>query len=193
MKFSREELESHRGGSIPDVLSDGVKLIFAGINPGLRSAATIASFANRGNRFFPALHLAGITDRVIDTSGGFEPRDIEYLARCGVGLTTLVNFATARASELTVDQLIAGRFALERTVERYRPRAVAVLGVTAYRTAFGEPAASIGRQVSTIAGSELWVVPSPSGLNAHYTLPELATVYARVASSAGLRLASESE
>lgn len=186
MRFTRAELESYRGAELPDILSDGVELVFAGINPGLRSAAVGASFANRGNRFYPALRLAGITDRVIDSSEGFRPDDLDHLARRKVGLTTLVNFATAKASELTDAQLIAGRARLERVAETYRPRIIALLGVTAYRVAFAEPRAVPGRQDRMLGAPTVWVVPSPSGLNAHYSLPQLATAYREAAVAAGI-------
>ncbi|MGJ4846584.1 mismatch-specific DNA-glycosylase [Leifsonia sp. Le1] len=191
MRFTRAELESYRGAELPDVLSDGVELVFAGINPGLRSAAIGASFANRGNRFYPALRLAGITDRVIDSSEGFLPDDRDHLARRKVGLTTLVNFATAKASELTDEQLIAGRGRLERVAETYRPRVIALLGVTAYRIAFAEPRAVPGRQDRMLGASTVWVVPSPSGLNAHYSLPQLATAYREAAVAAGIHVGEE--
>lgn len=186
MRFTRAELESYRGSPLPDVLSDGVELVFAGINPGLRSAAVGASFANRGNRFYPALHLAGITDRVIDSSSGFLVDDLDYLARRRVGLTTLVNYATAKASELTDEQLVAGRSRLERIAETHRPRVIALLGVTAYRVAFADPLAVPGRQDRMLGASTLWVVPSPSGLNAHYSLAQLATAYREAAVAAGI-------
>jgi len=191
VRFTRAELESYRGAELPDVLSDGVELVFAGINPGLRSAAIGASFANRGNRFYPALRLAGITDRVIDSSEGFLPDDRDHLARRKVGLTTLVNFATAKASELTDEQLIAGRGRLERVAETYRPRVIALLGVTAYRIAFAEPRAVPGRQDRMLGASTVWVVPSPSGLNAHYSLPQLATAYREAAVAAGIDVGEE--
>lgn len=187
MRFTRAELEAYRGASLPDILSDGVRLVFCGINPGLRSAAVGASFANRGNRFYPALHLAGIVDRVIDSSDGFRQADLDHLAGRRVGLTTLVNYATAKASELTAEQLVAGRSRLERVAERYRPRVIALLGVSAYRIAFEEPRAVPGRQDRTLAGSRLWVVPSPSGLNAHYSLDQLAAAYREVAIAAGVQ------
>ncbi|WP_431277959.1 mismatch-specific DNA-glycosylase [Leifsonia poae] len=187
-RFSRAELEAYRGASIPDVLSDGVELVFVGVNPGLRSAATGASFANRGNRFFPALHLAGITDHVIDTSSGFQRDDLEQLARRRVGLTTLVNFATAKASELSHDQLIDGRRLLDEKIIAFRPRVVAMLGVTAYRVAFSAPSAKPGPQHEVIGGSSIWVVPSPSGLNAHYSLAEIAAAFRDAALAAGIDL-----
>lgn len=186
MSFTRAELLSYTGASLPDLLSDGVELLFCGINPGLRSAAIGASFANRGNRFWPALHLAGITDHVIDSSSGFDPRDLADLARRRVGLTTLVNYATAKASDLTDAQLIAGRSALEQTAETYRPRVIALLGVTAYRIAFQEPRAVPGPQDRMLGASTVWVVPSPSGLNAHYSLAQLATAYREAAVVAGI-------
>jgi len=191
VRFSREELESYRGGTVPDVLSDGVDLVFAGVNPGLRSAAIGASFANKGNRFFRALHLSGITDRVIDTSHGFDTEDLAYLAHRRVGFTTLVNFATAKASELTVDQLVEGRRSLERTILHYQPSVVAMLGVTAYRTAFADPSATTGRQATRIGRSQIWVVPNPSGLNAHYSLGQLAVAYREAAIAAGIRVLPE--
>ncbi|MFF1635715.1 mismatch-specific DNA-glycosylase [Leifsonia sp. NPDC058248] len=187
MRIPRAELETYRGASVPDVLSDGVKLVFVGVNPGLRSAATQASFANRGNRFFPALHLAGITDHVIDTSSGFRPDDVDQLAKRGVGLTTLVNFATAKASELTDQQLVDGRRSFEATMAAFRPRVAAMLGVTAYRIAFSSPTATTGRQEIAIGETRLWVVPNPSGLNAHYSLADLAAAYREVAIAAGIQ------
>jgi TDG/mug DNA glycosylase family protein len=188
VSFTRAELLSYTGASLPDVLSDGVELLFCGINPGLRSAAIGASFANRGNRFWSALHLAGITDRMIDSSAGFDLRDLAELAYRRVGLTTLVNYATAKASELTDAQLIAGRSALERTAETYRPRVIALLGVTAYRIAFEEPRAVPGRQQQSLGASTVWVVPSPSGLNAHYSLAQLAAAYREAAVAAGIEV-----
>jgi double-stranded uracil-DNA glycosylase len=188
VKFSRAELEAFRGATIPDVLGPDVRLLIVGINPGLRSAAVGASFANRGNRFWAALHRAGITDHVVDTSEGFAQADLDLLAERHLGMTTLVRRATARADELTAAELVAGRADLANRVAGIRPRVVAMLGITAYRVAFERPKALIGLQPDRIAGVPLWVVPNPSGLNAHATVDGLAVAYREVAAVAGIPL-----
>jgi TDG/mug DNA glycosylase family protein len=137
-------------------------VLFVGINPGLYSAATGCHFARPGNRFWPALAAAGFTPARLHPSQQLE------LLGCGVGITNFVDRPTATAAELTDDEIRAGRPALERKVRRYRPRAVAVVGIGAYRIAFDRPRAVIGRQPETIAGALLWVLPNTSGLNAHY-------------------------
>ncbi len=145
-----------------------------------------AHFAPRGNRFWPALHLAGITDHLIDASSGFTPTDRDYLLRRGIGITNLVNRATAGADELTADELLSGARRLNRTVRRFSPRVVAVLGITAYREAFNDRLAKPGRQVSPYPAAELWVVPNPSGRNAHASLSGLTAAYGEVARAAGI-------
>lgn len=185
-RFTREELESFRGAFVPDLLGPGLRLLFVGINPGLWTAATQTHFAHPVNRFYPALQRAGVIDRRIDPSAGMTDDDRDYLVARGIGITNLVEHATARAAEISMPDLRTGAARLESLVERVRPRVVAVAGVTAYRTAFTRPKASAGRQPESIAGAELWVVPNPSGLNAHETVDSLAAAYAEPARAAGV-------
>ncbi|MEE6176615.1 mismatch-specific DNA-glycosylase [Mycobacterium sp. 050134] len=191
VRFTRDELKRFRGSTLPDLISDQVKLLFVGINPGLRTAAVQAHFAPRGNRFWPALYQAGITDRLIDASSGFTPADRKYLLGRGIGITNLVERATAGADELTPAELVAGRRTLDRTVARYSPTVVAVLGITAYRDAFGDRLAKQGRRVSPFPATELWVVPNPSGRNAHASLAGLARAYGEAARAAGILTRSD--
>jgi TDG/mug DNA glycosylase family protein len=186
MGFTREELESFRDATLPDLLGARTRLLFVGINPGLWTAATQAHFARRGNRFYPALFRAGIVDRVIDASAGYTADDRALLLERGLGITNLVARATARADELTAPELLAGGRILVATIERITPKVVAVLGVTAYRKAFDRPKAKVGRQSETLGGAQLWVVPNPSGLNAHSSLADLAAAYRDVAQAAGV-------
>ena len=137
ISFTRAELRSYTGGTLPDLIAEGVRLLFAGINPGLRSVAVQGHFAPRGNRFYPALLRAGITDHLVDASAGLSASDRDYLLGRGVGITSLVARATASAGELGPAELAEGAQALVDRVRRYRPRVVAILGITAYRTAFG--------------------------------------------------------
>jgi TDG/mug DNA glycosylase family protein len=168
----RAELLAAAGRTVPDVIAPGLRVLFCGINPGLYSGATGHHFARPGNRFWAALHAAGFSDRVLS------PWEERLLLERGYGITNLVPHATATAGELTSDELVGGRRRLERLVRRYAPAWVAVLGVGAYRTAFGRPAATVGRQPDTLAGVRLWVLPNPSGLNAHYQLPDLVREFA---------------
>jgi double-stranded uracil-DNA glycosylase len=184
--FSRAELESFRGAAVPDLVGPATRLLFVGINPGLWTAATQTHFAHPGNRFYPALRLAGIIDRSLDRAEGMTDEDRGYLLGRGIGITNLVNRATIRADELTAAELREGAGRLEQLVTTYHPPVVAVAGVTAYRTAFSRPRAVLGRQPDDIAGAELWVVPNPSGLNAHETIDSLAAAYAEPARAAGL-------
>jgi TDG/mug DNA glycosylase family protein len=188
VSFSRAELLAFRGATLPDLVGPATRLLFVGINPGLLTVAVQAHFAKRGNRFYPALYRAGITDRVIDAADGFRPEDRAYLLERGIGITSIVPLATARADELTRDELIAGGAALRDRVESIRPAVVAVLGITAYRIAFGRPDARVGRQPETWADAQVWVAPNPSGLNAHETPGSLAAAYRTIASAAGLDL-----
>ncbi len=185
-RFSRAELESFHGAKVDDLVGPGMKLLFVGINPGLWTAAVNAHFARPGNRFWPALQLAGITPHRIDASRGLLPDDRRQLLDAGIGITNLVPYATARADELTAEQLRGATAPLTAVVQRYRPRVVAVLGVSAYRLAFAVRAAKQGRQDATVAGAELWVLPNPSGLNAHETAASLATAYRAAAVAAGV-------
>jgi TDG/mug DNA glycosylase family protein len=143
-------------------------VLFCGINPGLYSAATRHHFARPGNRFWPALHAAGFTDRLL------KPWEEELLLPKGIGITNLVARGTAAAAELTADELRAGRQRLVRKVRRFRPRCVAVVGIGAYRVAFDHPRAVIGLQREMLNTAALWVLPNPSGLNANHQLPDLA-------------------
>lgn len=186
MGFSRLELESFRDATVPDLLGPSTRLLFVGINPGLWTAAVQAHFAKRGNRFYPALLNAGILDRPVDASTGYSAQDHAMLLERGLGITNLAPRATARADELTPAELQAGAQELIRLVQRIRPAVVAVLGITAYRTAFGQPKARAGRQPVDLAGAQLWVVPNPSGLNAHSSLADLGNAYREVAVAAGL-------
>jgi double-stranded uracil-DNA glycosylase len=185
--FTRAQLDSFRGAIVDDLIGPRCALLFVGINPGLWTAAVGAHFARPGNRFYPALYRAGITERQIDPSTGMSAADRNLLLRSGIGITNLVARATARADELTAEELRAGVAALTSTVERVRPRVVAVAGITAYRTAFGERAARPGLQDRLIGGAAVWVVPNPSGLNAHETVDSLAVAYRAAAQAAGIR------
>jgi double-stranded uracil-DNA glycosylase len=191
VRFSRDELKRFSGKTLPDLISHQVRLLFVGINPGLRSVAVQAHFAPRGNRFYPALFRAGITDRVIDASSGFAVADREYLLARGIGITSLVDRATASADELTVGELVKGAQKLGPVVQEFSPRVVAILGITAYRKAFNDPQARLGKQPAhyqPYPASELWVVPNPSGRNAHAPLARLAAAYGEVAHAAGIYL-----
>lgn len=188
--FSRAELESFRDAEVPDLLptaSDGpLRLLFVGINPGLWTAATGTHFAHPGNRFYPALLRGSVIERPIDQALGMTDGDRAMMRERGIGITNLVRRATAKASELSADELREGGAALSALVARQRPRVVAVAGITAYRTAFGVPRATQGRQPEDLGGAELWVVPNPSGLNAHETVASLAAAYREVAEAAGI-------
>ncbi|MFN2594514.1 MAG: G/U mismatch-specific DNA glycosylase [Actinomycetota bacterium] len=165
---TREQLDAAYGKRIKDVIDDGLGVLFCGINPGLYSGAVGHHFARPGNRFWPALHRSGFTPTLL---GPFTERSLLSL---GLGVTNLVARTTARADELSRDELIRGGRALRRKVLARRPRFVAILGVTAYRAAFGQKDVAVGEQAAMIGGSGVWVLPNPSGLNAHYQLPALA-------------------
>jgi TDG/mug DNA glycosylase family protein len=162
------------GKPLPDVIAPDLDILFVGINPSLMSAARGHHFARPGNRFWPALHLAGLTPR------RFTPDEDRELLEYGIGITNIVARPTRAAAELSVAELREGAAALDELVSRYRPRAVAVLGVTAWRTAFERPKATLGLQPERVGGAETWVAPNPSGLNAHHQLPDLARSYAEL-------------
>jgi TDG/mug DNA glycosylase family protein len=176
---SRLEMAAARGGKVPDLLAPGLRVLFCGINPGLYSAAVRHHFARPGNRFWPTLHAAGFTDALL------HPSQEHDLLRRGYGITNLVGRATASADELTATELVAGARRLSRKVFRWRPAILAVLGVTAYRTAFGRKAAVLGPQPEALGPARVWVLPNPSGLNAHYQLAGLARVFAELREAAG--------
>ena len=184
--FTRAELEAFTGATLPDLLGPHVRLLFVGINPGLLTVAVQAHFARRGNRFYPALHRAGLIDRDIDASQGWRSDDLAHLLDRGLGITSLVARATARADQLGTAELTAGAVLLTELVGQIKPKVVAMLGISAFRLAFGQPKALIGKQPKTLAGAELWVVPNPSGLNAHYNVDSLAVAYREVGVAAGL-------
>lgn len=192
MRFTRSELEAFRGREVPDLVGPDLKLLFVGINPGLWTAAVQTHFAHPGNRFYPALAAAGITGYEIDRGAGMTEADRAYVVARGIGITNLVPRATARASELSRDELREGGERLRRFVAEHRPRVVAVAGITAYRDAFGVRTALPGRQPETLenatwwSGAAVWVVPNPSGLNAHETVATLAAAYAAPAIEAGV-------
>jgi len=184
--FTRAELEAHRDEVVPDLIGPGCRLLFVGINPGLWTAAVQTHFAHPGNRFYPALLEAGIIEAPIDPAAGMTDADRAAVLARGLGITNLVPRATARADELSAQELRTGGERLVATVRRWEPRVVAVAGITAYRTAFGERKATMGCQPTDLAGVELWVVPNPSGLNAHETVATLAQAYAAPARAAGV-------
>lgn len=175
--FTRAELEHFRDALVPDMIGPDLKLLFVGINPGLWSAAARTHFASPSNRFYPALLKAGIIERDVDRSDGMSDADRDYLLGRGLGITNVVHRATAKASELTRDELRAGGERLRACVALHQPAVVAVAGITAYRDAFARPKATTGLQDETFEGIELWVVPNPSGLNAHETVTSLAAAY----------------
>ncbi len=185
-RFTRAELESFRDTEVPDLLGPDVRLLLVGINPGLWTAAPQSHFARPGNRFYPALLAAGIIERRIDPAAGMSDVDRDHLRQRGIGITNLAPRATARADELSAEELRAGGERLVALVTERAPRVVAVAGITAYRRAFGAPRASLGRQPELFAGAVLWVVPNPSGLNAHHTVTSLAAAYAEPARAAGI-------
>jgi TDG/mug DNA glycosylase family protein len=160
------------------VIAPGLRVLFCGINPGLYSGATGHHFARPGNRFWPALHRAGFTPRQL------HPSEQNALLEAGYGVVNLVNRATATAAELAPQEFVAGRRRLAAKVRRYRPRAIAFLGVGAYCHAFGLRSASIGRQAVDFEDAKVWVLPNPSGLNANYQLPELVRLFRDLQSSA---------
>jgi TDG/mug DNA glycosylase family protein len=177
-KPTRDEVAAAGDRIIPDLVGDDLRVLFSGINPSLYSAATGHHFARPGNRFWPALYRSGFTPRLLHPSEQFE------LPALGLGITNVVARASARADELSSAELIRGGETLASLAERWRPRFLAVLGVTAYRVAFGRPKAVMGPQDHEIGGVRIWVLPNPSGLNAHYSAEALATAFAELRETA---------
>jgi TDG/mug DNA glycosylase family protein len=188
-RFTRDELAAARTLTIPDVLpgpaDPPLRVLFSGINPGLVSAATGHHFARPGNRFWPALHGAGFTPRQL------APAEQGELAGLGLGITNVVARATARADELSVDEMVAGGLRLRELVSRTGPAWLAVVGITAYRIAFDVPAAAVGPQPQRVGETRIWVLPNPSGLNAHYQLPALIAEFARLRHAAAPTAAAD--
>ncbi|MBD1861501.1 MULTISPECIES: G/U mismatch-specific DNA glycosylase [Trichocoleus] len=170
-KPTKEEIQAAIGETMIDVIAPDLKVLFCGINPSLYSAVVGHHFARPGNRFWPTLHQAGFTDRL------FNPAEDRDLLKLGYGITNVVDRATATADELSKQELLIGGQNLAAKVEQYRPCCLAILGIGAYRTAFGKPKAVVGRQEETIHNAIVWVLPNPSGLNAHYQLKDLAIVF----------------
>jgi TDG/mug DNA glycosylase family protein len=170
-KPTKEELLAAKGKTVPDVIAPNLKVLFCGINPGLYSAATGHHFARPGNRFWPALYAAGFTERLLSP---FEERE---LLKRGYGITNVVERATATAAELSAEEIVEGGRRLAAKARRYRPQYVAVLGISAYRTAFNVPKARLGRQGEKFGESVIWILPNPSGLNAHYQPKDLAQLF----------------
>ncbi|MEO6827030.1 MAG: mismatch-specific DNA-glycosylase [Microbacteriaceae bacterium] len=186
MGFTRAQLEAFRDADVPDLVGPGIRLLFVGINPGLWTAATQTPFAHPGNRFYPALTAAGIIPRLPPFAQGFSDEDRVALLEAGIGISNLVHRATVRADELSGDELRSGAARLAADVARWQPTVVAIVGLTAYRQGFGRRKARAGLQPETLGGAELWVVPNPSGLNAHDTVATLAEAYAAPARAAGI-------
>ena len=163
------------GSTVPDVIAPDLRVLFCGINPGLYSGATGHHFARPGNRFWKALAGAGLTDRLL------APHEEAELLAAGIGITNLVARATASAAELSAEELRAGARALAAKADRWRPAWVAFVGLGAYRTAFGRPRAAVGPQAETLGPARVWLLPNPSGLQAHYQLPELVSAFRALA------------
>ena len=176
---TQADLDAARDRTIPDVIAPGLCVVFAGINPGLYSAATGYHFARPGNRFWPALHRSGFTARVL------QPDEQEQLLGLGLGITNVVARATARAEELRPEEFVAGACILNEKITRLHPRWLAVVGVTAYRAAFGSPGAKVGPQDGAIGETRVWVLPNPSGLNASWTAARLAEAFGELRQAAG--------
>ena len=175
---TQADLEAARKLTIPDVARPGLRVLFSGINPGLYSAATGYHFARPGNRFWPALHQSGFTPRQLD------PSEQDQLLDLGLGITNVVARATARADELSPAELGAGGRQLRAKAETLGPQWLAVLGVTAYRAAFAIKGAVVGPQDETLGATRIWVLPNPSGLNAHWSAAALAAEFARLRAAA---------
>lgn len=173
-KPTKAEIQAAYGKTVPDIIASNLDVLFCGINPSIYSAAVGYHFARPGNRLWKTLHAAGFTPRV------FHPSEDREILSLGLGMTNIGDLATARADELSKEELLAGRQTLEQKIKHYQPKVLAILGITAYRTAFHQPKAVIGRQPQGIHDAILWVLPNPSGLNAHYQVNDLAQVYAEM-------------
>jgi TDG/mug DNA glycosylase family protein len=168
---TKADLLAAKNKTVRDIIAPGLKVLFCGINPGLYTAAIGHHFGRPGNRFWPALHSGGFTPRLLD------PSEKEELLRYGYGITNMVARATARADELTDDELVAGAKVIRRKVKKYKPKFVAVVGISSYRVAFDRPKAVMGLQPETIGDTKIWVLPNPSGLNAHYQARDLTRIF----------------
>lgn len=178
-KPTKEDLAHAVTRTVDDLIDYDLKVLFCGINPGLYSGATGYHFARPGNKFWKALHGGGFTDRLLDPS-----EEHELLER-GCGITCFVTRTTARADELTAEEFVRGGKALVRKIERFKPRILAVLGLGAYRTAFDQPKATLGPQDELIGTTRVWLLPNPSGLNAHYQLDDFIRIFTELRKAAG--------
>jgi double-stranded uracil-DNA glycosylase len=178
MKFkpTKEDLRDAINRTTEDLIDYNLKVLFCGINPGMWSGATGFHFAKPGNRFWKALHLGGFTDRLL------HPSEEHELLENGYGITSFCKRTTARADELRTEEFIEGGKLLVKKIERFKPQTLAVLGIGAFRTAFAKPKAQLGLQTEKIAGANVWLLPNPSGLNAHYQLADLGRLYGEVKS-----------
>lgn len=183
-KPTKQQVLDARGRTMPDVIRRGLGVLFCGINPSLYSAAVGHHFARPGNRFWPTLYAAGFTERL------FSPFEDALLLERGCGITNVVERATASAAELSAEEFVVGGKRLEAKVRRYSPEVLAVLGISAYRAAFGKKDAAPGLQPERLGGALVWVLPNPSGLNAHYGREDLARAYTELRASVAQRGAS---
>jgi TDG/mug DNA glycosylase family protein len=170
-KPTKEEIAAAEGTTLPDIIAPDLAVLFCGINPGLYTAAVQQHFGRPGNRFWPTLHAAGFTPRL------FHPSEQMELLQYGCGITNIVARATNAADALTAQELIEGGRALIERVTRITPRVLAIVGIGAYRTAFQRPRARLGLQDETIGATRIWILPNPSGLNAHYQPPQLIALF----------------
>lgn len=177
-KPTKQELLAAKNKSVPDIIATDLKVLFVGINPSLYSAAVQHHFARPGNRFWPVLHSAGFTSRLLSPD-----EEIELL-KDGYGITNVVSRATASAAELSAEELTAGGRGLLAKIKKYKPHIVAILGIGAYRAAFGRSKATFGKQLETLENVPLWVLPNPSGLNATYQMPDLTRIYRKLQNAA---------
>ncbi len=173
-KPTKEDLRDALNRTTEDLIDYNLKVLFCGINPGIWSGATGFHFAKPGNRFWKTLHLAGFTDRIL------HPSEEHELLELGYGITSFVKRTTARADELTNEEYVAGGKNLIKKIKKYKPQNLAVLGIGAFRTAFQTPTAKLGLQEEKIGGANVWLLPNPSGLNAHYQLNDLAKLFGEV-------------
>jgi len=178
LRPTRADLLGAYGREIPDLVGPSMRILLVGINPSLYSGWTATHFARPGNRLWRTLHEAGLTERRL------HPSESDAILAAGLGITNLVARSTARADELSVDEMRAGVDPLRRLVRQWHPPYVAFLGISTYRVAFGLPRAKVGPQPEAFEGSRVWVLPNPSGLNAHYQQPQLTAAYAALARAA---------
>jgi TDG/mug DNA glycosylase family protein len=178
VKPAAAQLAAAKDLALADVVAPGLHVLFCGINPGLYSAAIGRHFGRPGNRFWPGLHRGGFTPRQLD------PAEQDELLTYRLGITNVVGRASARAGELSRTELVAGGQVLVHKVGELQPRWLAVLGVMAWRSAFNRPGATVGPQPETIGGTRVWVLPNPSGLNAHYSLAALAAEFSALRAAA---------